>query len=337
LETLIHINDRFTDEEAFRQWERDEEKYIWSPSRLATIASCPRKFQHSYVDGIREKDRAPMLAAGSMVHTGLHTYYLTGSAEEGVQKMRDVYGDLSENEWGEKDDHLKLAKMEVVVRNYADYWETHGTHEPIRVRLDEMKLDNLLAGRFTLDDEGLILIGESTLLMEFETPAGGVLWIKGLPDLPVRNLSGTNLIMDHKTTSGWISEYWAGKYRISDQFRWYALMLKELLQVPFQGAVLDAIYVGKYATSMTSKATKFDRPEYDFDATILEETILNAVLLEAARHMYFDRGYFPQHTGLYCGNCRYLHDFCKVPTWGREIPFHMTDTPAPRSILDPRD
>ena len=337
MNTIIHISDRFADEADFRKWEQDEAMDIWSPSRINAITSCPRKYQHQYVDGIREKDRAPMLAAGSMVHTGLHAYYLTGSAEKAVQKMRDVYGDLPENEWGVKDDHLKLVKMEVVVRNYADYWEMHGTHEPIRARYDALKLDNLLAGRFTIDDNGLILLGESTLLMEFTLSTGLTFYIKGLPDLPVTNLSGNNLIMDHKTTSGWLSEYWAGKYRISDQFRWYALMLHELLQLPFQGAVLDAIYVGKYATSSTSKATKFDRPEYDFDQTMLEETLENARVIEHARNLYRDLDYYPQHTGLYCGMCRFLHDFCKVPTWGREIPPHMTDTPEPRSILDPRD
>jgi hypothetical protein len=337
MNTIIHINDRFSDEAEFRQWELDEADYICSPSRLGTFAACPRKYKYQYEDGIREKERAPMLAAGSMIHTGLHSYFLTGSAEEGVLKMREVYGDLPDNEWSPSDEHLKLPRMETVLRNYADYWETHGTHEPIRCRFDELKVDNLIAGKFTIDDDGLILIGESTLLMEFETPSGGIIWIKGLPDLPVKNMHGSNFIMDHKSTSGWISEYWSSKYQISDQFRWYALMLKELLQVPFQGAVLDAIYVGKYATSTTSKATKFDRPEYDFDQTILEETMLNAVSIENMRNECRENGYFPQFTGLYCGNCRFLHDFCKVPTWGREIPFHLTDIPKPLSILDRRD
>jgi hypothetical protein len=337
MNTIIHINDRFIDEEAFRRWEIDEAPFIWSPSRLSTLASCPRRYQHQYVQGIREKDRAPMLAAGSMIHTGLHEYFLTGSAQAAIEKMREVYGDMSTDDWGVTDEHLKLPHMETVLRNYADYWEAHGTHKPIRVRYDELHLDNLLAGRFTIDDEGMILIGESTLLMEIETPSGGIIWVKGLPDLPVEDMHGTNRIMDHKSTSGYISSWWGSKYRISDQFRWYAIMMKDLLQVPFQGAVLDAIYVGKYAASTTSKATKFDRSEFDFDGSQMEETINNATALEKVRAMYMDIGYFPQHTGLYCGSCRFLEDFCKVPTWGRELPPNMTDTPEPRSILDPRD
>lgn len=336
MNTIIHIHDMFQDEEGFREWETEASGDIWSPSRLSTLASCPRKYQHQYVDGITEKEKAPMLSAGSMVHTGLHQYYLTGSAQEAIDKMREVYGDLPTDEWTPQDDHLKLPHMETVVRNYADHWEAHGTHKPIRVRYTDLKTDNLLAGRFVIDDDGVIMLGESTLLMQIEHH-NTVIWIKGLPDLPVRNYSGNSLIMDHKTTSGWVSDYWAGKYRISDQFRWYAIMLKELLGIPFQGAVLDAVYVGKYATSTTSKATKFDRREYDFDATLLEETLDNTVALIGTAKRYGKMDYYPQHTGLYCGSCRFLHDFCKVPTWGREIPFNMTTEYERRSILDARD
>lgn len=333
----IHVHEQFGSPQGFRDWEKDNEGWIWSPSRLGTISACPRKFQHRYVDRLTEKDKPAILSAGSVMHTGLHHLIMTGDPEKAIEAMRRVWVDIPHLK--PSDEHMTLPHFEVVIRNYYDFWKRHGSYEPVTIRYEDLNTENLMAARFVWDEEDRLVLGESTLLMKIHDGDrhADPLYIKGIPDLVVRNPSGNTFVLDHKTTNGWISDWWKMKYRVSDQFRMYALMLKELLGRPISGAVLDAVYVGKYATSTSSKAVKFDRTEYIYDSTMLEETLQNALKWREQAEWFDETNYFPQNTGLYCGGCPFLQSHCKHPTPFREEGEGLVVNENFRSILDPRE
>ena len=325
MKEMVWVGDQFSSPEDFRVWEAENQHRILSPSRISAISSCPRKYKHQYIDIIRKKDKPSYMSAGGLIHTGIDHWTVTGDIDGAIEEMRATdYPDP-----GPDSDFLRSPALEIVVRNYADHWTKHGAYEPLLVEFDDLNLGSVLAARWRTTEDGKIILAESPLMMIIDD-----LIITGVPDAPVKNHSGNNLVMDHKSTSGYISGYWKGKYKISDQFRIYDVMLTELLGVPFQGTVLDAIYMGRYATSTTSKATKFDRDEYDYDATMLDETKRNARSWLKQIEGFKADDYFPQSTGMYCGGCFFM-DICKEPVWAREVPMD-SEKGDPRSILDPR-
>lgn len=321
----VWVGDQFSSPEDFYGWEKENQHRILSPSRISAVSSCPRKYQHQYIDIIRKKDTPDYMNAGGMLHTGIDHWYQTKDIDASIELMRE--GDYPDP--GPDSDFLQLPSLEIIVRNYGEHWTKHEAYTPIEVPFEDLNLDSVLAARWRTTDEGLVILAESPLMMIVED-----LILVGVPDMPVKSYSGNNFVMDHKSTKGYISNYWKGKYRISDQFRIYNLMMMELLGIPFQGVILDAIYMGKYATSVKSKATKFDRDEYYYDATMLEETIKSAKSWLRQIEGFKKDDYFPQSTGLYCGGCFYL-DICKEPVWAREVP-KDSEKGEPRSILAPR-
>lgn len=335
MEEVIYISPDFKDPDDFRQWEIDNEPYIFSPSRLGCLSACPRKYQHRYVDKYTSKVKGPMLAAGSLMHTGIHWWYMTNNVDDAIEAMRSM---VTEPEhYQPRDEHLTLPHLEIVLRNYADHWMKHGTYQPVLVNYNDVIQDNLIAAKWMVTDHGMLVLGESMMIVRIEDPdSDRYIYVKMVPDMPVTNRSGNHYIMDHKTTSGYLSDYWAMKYRIADQFRLYAEGMHLLTGVPYQGAVLDAVYVGKYATIATSKATKFDRREWGYDASMIKESVRNAIQWQEIAGVYHETKYYPQNTGLYCGNCEFMPDFCQNPDWARELGADLIEKTEIRSLLDPR-
>jgi len=334
MKEVIHIHEEFEGVDNFREWEKENAANIWSPSRLATLTSCPRKYQHRYVDKISERDKPIMLTTGSVIHVGLHRLMITDDPDQAVSAMREVWTDPGPLR--PEDQHMTLAHLEIVIRNYHDFWKRHSTYKPYRIRYDDLDKSNLLAARWIMTDEGDLILGESTMLMRFGEHPNWI-YLKGIPDDLFETPSGNLYVVDHKSTGGWISNYWAMKYRISDQFRIYTLMLVELLGRPIAGTILDAVYTGKYASSPKSKAVKFDRREYIYDETMLQETLRNVKSQIGTVSQYEDTGYYPQFTGLYCGGCTFLETHCKHPIWARDDMTGLKVNTKHHSMLDPRE
>ena len=330
MKEMVWVGEQFSSPEDFKAWEIENQHRILSPSRISSISSCPRKYQHQYRDFIRKKETPNYMSAGGLIHTGVDHWYVTKDIEGAIEAMRAVdYPDA-----GADADHLQAPALEIVVRNYADHWTQHDAYDPLTVTFDEMNLDSVLAARWRTTDDGKIILAESPFMMIVPNPHGEDLIVTGIPDLPVIDYGGTRYILDHKSTQGYISSFWKSKYSISDQFRTYCVMESQLLGVTFAGTVLDAIYMGKYATSTTSKAVKFDRDPYNFDETMLDETIQNMNSWVNRIADFTREDYFPQSTGMYCGGC-FFKDICKEPVWAREVPLDSERGTA-RSILDPR-
>ena len=331
---VIHIHDEFGSTKAFREWEIENASNIWSPSRLAALSSCPRKYQHRYVDKLREKDKPIMLTTGSIMHVGLHRLMVTDDPDEAIEVMREAWTDPGPMK--PEDEHLGLPFLEVIIRNYHTFWERHSSYTSLKIRYEDLHTENLLAARWIMTETGDLVLGESTMLMRFGEHPNWI-YLKGIPDDVFKTASGSLYVVDHKTTGGWISPYWKMKYRISDQFRIYTLMLVELLGRPISGTILDAVYTGKYATAPKSKAVKFDQTEYIFDETMLAETLLNVKAQIATSYLFADTHYYPQSTGLYCGGCSFLESHCKHPTWARDDMTGLIQGTGHHSMLDPRE
>ncbi len=122
--------------------------------------------------------------------------------------------------------------------------------------------------------------------------------------------------MDHKTTSSYLSEYWAKTHEVSNKDRGYLAMLESLLSRPFNGSIINGIYVGKSATNPNSKATRTERYQFDFTPDHITEALRNQLMWNKTIEFYEEQGYFPQGCGY--GGCS-CPSICKRDPLDREV------------------
>ena len=293
----------------FSSIEEVEEAYghIYDATTLAKIADCPRKHQIRVEENWDKQGMNVKMVAGIAVHEGLDWYY---AHEERTQRVEDESLVLIQDTWdgfaiergymNESETHLSAQHLTQVIENYFYHWKHKAIeiYEPITgTTVDSLNLDNVLAARFRLTDQGNILLGESNIIMKFDLGHHGILVLAGKPDLPVVKQDGSIYIMDHKTTSGYLSDWWAKQFEVSNKMRGYMAMVDELLGVETRGAVINGVYVGKYSTNPNSKATKFTRYQYDFSPDHVKEALLNQRMWIKTIEFYREQDYFPQGCG----------------------------------------
>lgn len=297
----------------FSSIEDIEEEYgeIYDATSLSKIITCPRHHQIKVEERLTEPgDSAPMVA-GIAIHAALEYYYAAGHLGPEAERMAL---ELCRDEWNrfnidpssvpEKHSHLTLDHLLGVLRGYFQEWNINRIEifEPLRITsLDDMDLSQVVGARFRLNSAGNIILGESNLIMRFEVD-GDPFVLAGKPDLPVRDQMGSLWAMDHKTTSSSLSDWWAKKHEMSNKDRGYMAMLASLLGTPLRGAIINAIYVGKYALNPASRATKFHRFSFPFTEGHVEEAIRNQYTWIKTIKFYRDLGYWPQ--GCDFGGCK---------------------------------
>lgn len=272
-------------------------------TRLKWIADCPRRAQYALHEGIGEIGDVAVLKAGGAVHAGLAVYYATGDGDLSLETARKKWGlDAAWRAPGKNFAHLHLGLIEVVLKNYFVWAKKHDTFKPITMRLDEMNLENVLGAIFRTTEDGRVILGESKLVMEFII--GGEAFVySGIPDLPIE-MGGAYYMLDHKSTNSYLSEWWAGQFRFSNQFRGYIGMLTNLTRINFSGAMVNAIYIGEKSVVTESKAQKFGRfGPYMYQQAHIQEAILNQFFWRKNFNWWKEQGYFPQHDSKLCSGC----------------------------------
>lgn len=297
---------------------------IWDASTLQKIADCPRKHEERVEKNLTKPGTSPKMQAGIAIHAGLEFYY--AHANRG-QEAEDHAIQICESEWAKADInralmeksevHLNGPNLAQVMRNYFTHWNRTVTDifAPISgLHLSDLRLDQVLAARFRLTDSEEIILGESNLVMTF-TVEGEQLVLAGKPDLPVTKQDGSVWSMDHKTTSSYLSDWWARSYEVSNKDRGYMAMLEALLDKRVRGTVINGIYIGEYALSPTSKAVKFHRFPFDFSADHVKEALKNQWAWKKTADFYRQLGYWPQ--GCSYGGCA-MPDLCRLDPDTRE-------------------
>lgn len=295
---------------------------------LQKVADCPRKHFTRVEQNLRRTGYSVKMIAGIVLHDALEYYYAHPAPgpeieETAVQILLDGYDSwgIDRGQMDPKETHISKDHLENVLRNYFHYWnhEAIEIYSPVSVlRMDDLDLSDVIAAKFLTTESGLIILGESNLIMRFDVDGEDFIY-SGKPDLPVRKQAGTLCIMDHKTTSSYLSDWWAKSYEVSNKMRGYMAMVWKLLGERPSVAVINGIYVGKYATNPNSKATKFQRFEYNFTEKHLHEAIKNQYMWAKTIDFYREQGYFPQ--GCAFGGCS-QPDICKTDPDERPLIIH---------------
>jgi hypothetical protein len=309
----------------------DELQWYWSGSRFNTYG-CWRKGQHRYEDGLepRRKDKQPLLS-GSAIHACLAYYYAMGGRQaENISDVEegalDVLRTSIERAGGfpmvppkHKYEYFSLGHLEIIMKFYFRWARKHDLAVPVTAEIDDLNLENVLGARFRMTPTGRIILGESAFIMRMsvqppwkDEPVDYI--YAGLMDLPIHQ-NNDIYVMDHKSTSGYLSKYWFNQFRVDNGLRVYAVMAKDLLKKlhrPIQGIMVNGLYVGARSSSVDFKGTRFDRGgPYDFSADSLREAQHNhCAIMElrqyAQEHM---QGYAPQVPGPGCRQCEFV-DLC---------------------------
>src|SRR5258708_1369591 len=117
----------------------------------------------------------------------------------------------------------------------------------------------------------------------------------GKPDLPVMQ-GGEILLMDHKSTNSYLSDYYFDQFRFSNQLRGYCSMIERLTGQRLGGALINGLYVGNKAIDDASKAARFARyGPMMFQPGHLAEAIKNQYYWRKALDYHESEGYYPQH------------------------------------------
>lgn len=314
--------------EGYSSWEDVEESeggVLYDGSTLKKIQKCPRKFELEVVEGLVTNSEAPpdYMVCGSVIHEALDYFYAHKNGDN--EQIEDEAIELARHRWRESGiesvppkernkDHLDEEHIVDVLKYYFDQWERNrvDVFHPIRgFEPDDLNMDNVIAARFRLTDEGHVIFGESALVMEFDVD-GEKLILAGRPDLPVRKQDGRIYIMDHKTSQGYLSDWWASKFETSNKLRGYMAMVKDLLELDrLHGGVINGIYCGKRAASSGFGGTRSKRFEFDFNEDHVEEALRNQLTWAKTIEFYKEQGYWPQACGF--GGCAHPDICCEEP------------------------
>jgi len=284
---------------------------IYDATTLRQLADCPRKYQYSVLDGLKSGSgnktvESRYLIAGRAIHEALDVLAVTGDEDEALTKLTEDWGDYDSNPCPENEAHLTHNLLTVVLHNYFDYIKTGPGSQftPITLKYDDLNFDRLMGGKFRLLEDGSVLLSESSLLMRM-TVDGDDFYYAGKPDQVVQNTAGNTYIMDHKTSSSYLSSWHVSQHRVSNQLRCYMGMMHELTGLDFHGGIVNAIYVGNKASSDTFKGTRFASYRYNWSQGHVEEALLNqlgwAGLIAHHEHM----NYYPQASGMQCRSCNF--------------------------------
>jgi len=297
---------------------------FWDATTLQKVADCPRKFFYRVKRNLEPQGPPSLpLVVGIAIHTCLEYYYSLPAHTRQTLEAQIASINLALATYSSfdpdipnaptKHQHLTPEHVEEVMKHYFHYWNHQAIdiYEPIQVSLDDLDLNSLVAGRFLINNEGNVLLGESSLVMEFDVD-GEPFYLAGKPDLPVRDQLGRIYAMDHKSTSGNLGDWHKKNFETSNQLRGYMGMLRNLLGITPSDAVINALYVGKYPTSITSSTrTFFDRYTFDFTEEHIDEAIRNQKAWKDSIDYFEESGYWPQGCGY--GGCDMPNLCCAGP------------------------
>jgi hypothetical protein len=304
---------------------------IWDATTLSKVATCPRYHQVRVEENLEPADyTGPQLAAGCALHLGLEYYYSSARRDEAHERMATEICGTEWDRWNinlfemsesdqKKYKHYGNDFLAEVLRSYFRHWQFEAIeiYEPIAgLTVDQLNLKQVLAARFPLNHKDEIILGESKLVMRFDVD-GEELVLAGKPDLPVRKQTGDLWSMDHKTSLGYLSDWWVADHMMSNKDRGYMAMLGSLLGKPFSGTVINGIHLGEAAhRNPKSTATRFARFEFDFSPDHVTEALRNQLAWRKTVDFYRQQGYFPQGCGF--GGCK-MPSICRRDPPTRDI------------------
>lgn len=284
---------------------------VWDASTASHVAKCPRAAEHKILDALEPIEEGVQMTAGKALHAAVDYYYHGIDPDECIEELHTVWG--HDADWrlppGHRYQHLHLGHLEVIFKNYVDYARKRDTFKPLSVRRDELALGQVLYGVWRMTDDGRVALGESKFIMEFflKTPNGkDVRFVySAKPDLPII-MGGETYILDNKTTSSYLSDWYFEQYKHSNQLRGYCATAQALTGLRFGGALINGLYVGEKASSTEFKGARVARyGPISFQPEHINEALLNQYYWLQELYHYHEQGYFQQVGNKMCQSCEY--------------------------------
>lgn len=197
-------------------------------SAISTLHTCARMYQHKYKQYLRPAEpEPPYLTGGQGGHAALHYLYTEAWDLEGaLDALRTSWGGY-ETPPGHKHGYLTLGHMEAVIEEYF----RDRSERPTALEQEDMRSTRLNA--------------EEAIVFEWPHPqTGEILIVGGKPDLPTQ-LAAQNYMIDNKFTTSWINSHWAKRFQLGHQFRIYCAAMEVLTGERYEGAYINAIYIGE--------------------------------------------------------------------------------------------
>lgn len=277
-------------------------------STLANYAKCPRLYELKVLRGLGTEVKPRPMQAGTALHAAIDIYSITADPDVALETLREEWGDSDSSPTIDKFAHLTLAHLEVVLKNYIDYANQPAgmQYESVVFTEDDIDWKKVIAAKLRIHN-GKIMFGESSWLMniDVELPDGHIVTMPyaGKPDMLVRSTSNNLYIMDHKTTSRYLSDWYFESHRVSNQLRCYMGMVEELTGIMPHGGIVNGIYVGTRASKDSFKGTRFHPYKYNWDRTHVHEAFRNQYAWARAIDQASQNNYFPQVSTYACRGC----------------------------------
>lgn len=288
-----------------------------SYSRMATFNSCRRKYFNRYVLGLRRHGPPPLRPlAGTAGHAALDVLHRRGFDEIEAAHLAicDTYAKALGAAVPQGPHAFLTAEhvMGITVQYVRHYAEDDDDFVPLRMRPEELS-NALVAFEGQVDADGFMVLAEAPMTVRLEN---GEL-VQVVIDLAVRRSDGSVSAVDHKWTASYLGDGISKRYTMSHQPRLYVLALRALLRENVDGAIINAVHMGKGANSVGSNALRFDRYEFPYTEGQLQET-LQWVSITKREMMMTERALgnaeapWLQNTESFCSDCDFAA-LCEVP------------------------
>lgn len=261
---------------------------VWDTSSLSTFLDCAHLYKLKNLEGWARKAKSIAPVFGSAVHDGYEIldagrffgHDKTETVQKATKHILTKYG----AELQKSDDNKRNleAALRAIVWRADEYYHT-----------DRMKIAELPNG-------------EPALEVRFECPFPGTDYrFSGRVDKVV-SLDGSLYVVDTKTTTSALSEWYFANFAPNNQVYTYIWAIRHVLELPIAGFIIDA-------TTSGVNYTRFGRRPENVTESQVDEWLADTQLALKHCDEYHATGHWPrnfQSCGRY-GGCEF-RDACRV-------------------------
>ena len=262
-------------------------QYAFDSTSLGWYKECPKKYELSMLRGFTTKAEQVNLLFGIWFHSALEQYYkLREETHDGMEqyKKRDhedvlqrvVYDLLYKTYYREADGHPytgpwisdhNTKTRDTLIRSVIWYLDEFGQGDPCQTVI--------------------LANGKPAVELSFQLDMGYGLVLCGHLDRLV-NFAGESYVLDHKTSSSTISNYYFDQFKPDNQMSLYTLAAQAIFKVPAKGVMIDAVQVA-VGFSKTTRGFTYRTPQE------LEEWLEETRMIIKDIHRDVERDYFPHN------------------------------------------
>ncbi len=259
-------------------------RYAWDSTCLGAFKTCPRLYQYLYLDGWQAKEESVHLRFGREYHTALEQY--DASRNNGV-KHEDAIHDI-------------IADLIRRTTDFDPSPDTKAGRYKSRNNLIGLVVDYL--DHFSRDPAQTVILknGKPATELSFRFDLPWTPQIQSTEPYPVNyllcghldrivNLNGGIMVMDRKTTTQTLGDYYFAQYEPNNQMSLYTLAGKVVLGSPVKGVIIDAAQIKVREPNVFIRGFTYRTPDQ------IEEWLEDLRITLQVAESYATAGYFPMN------------------------------------------